>query len=105
MPSIRPGERPKHVHRQTAADPGEIILEGLHQAAQALVQGLILALALEWSKRARRPFLPSPRTGPRPCRRPGHQRWQAIFSALPRPGPARHLHSIRCTGHPGQVTA
>jgi hypothetical protein len=87
MPSIRAGERPNHVHRHAAPDPGEVILEGLRQAALALVQGLVLAYALAWSKRPRRPFLPLPRTGLRPCRRPGRQRWQAIFPALPRPGP------------------
>jgi hypothetical protein len=102
MTSIRAGERPNHVHHQAAADPGEIILQGLCDALCLIAQGLVLAAALE---RSRRPFLPLPRARLRPQHRPGRHRWRAIFPALPRPpgSPGGCIPSVSTAA--GQVTA
>lgn len=86
MTSIQAGELHNHAQQHAGADPGEIIAIGLSQVVRVLVQVLVVAHALEWSRRPRRP-IELARAGPRPRRRPGYQRWQAIFPALPRPGP------------------
>jgi hypothetical protein len=71
------------VHRQETDDPTWFITK----LAQGFLRAVGPLVALELSRRSRRPCLPQPQPRRRGGRSPRFRRWQMIFPALPRPGP------------------
>jgi hypothetical protein len=81
-----------------AGAPGRTHGHGHAGLPEAIIKGLLQALAdvavLLWAKRSGRPCLPQPQARLRSRCCLVRHRWQAMFPALPRPGP-----------RPGAVTA
>jgi hypothetical protein len=81
--------------RHGQAGPARVIPGWLLQGLVfRLIEAVQAANALMWSQRSRRPDLPCPRARTRPRRCLVRHRWQAIFPALPRPGPGPGAASL-----------
>jgi hypothetical protein len=89
MTTVRQSASGSHDRSQDQHRPGlnELVANGCRL--------LLALLALEWSKRQHRPNLRAQREPAAAAALPGRHRWQAIFPALPRPGPANApLHQL-----------